>query len=201
VAQFGQGGDQQPAVDAAVVDHEHPPGLVAGRLLRGRGQHHLSRGLPRQVRIVPQDGLLQLPQAGTRFEPQLVVQHPPPCAIGLQRVRLPSAAVEREHQLGPQPLPHRVPPHLQVELGYQRRVPAQREVCVDAVLDGAQPQLVQPGGLGPGERRVRHVGERRALPQLQRAAQHRCGRRHRPREPPRPAGQTPAVEPGRATSW
>jgi hypothetical protein len=54
-------------------------------------------------------------------------------------------------------------------------VPAQREVGVDTVLDGAQPQLVQPGGLGPGERRVRHVRERRALPQLQRAAQDRGG--------------------------
>ena len=124
---------------------------------------------------MPQHGLLQLPEPRPRLEPQLVVQHPPPRAVGLQRVRLPAAAVEREHQLGPQPFAHRVPQHLQLQLGHQRAVPAQREVGVDAVLDGAQPQLVQPGGLGPGERRVRHVGERRALPQLQRAAQHRGG--------------------------
>jgi hypothetical protein len=68
-----------------------------------------------------------------------------------------------------------VPQHLQLQLGHQRAVPAQLEVGVDAVLDGAQPQLVQPGGLGPGERRVRHVRERRTLPQLQRAAQHPGG--------------------------
>ena len=54
-------------------------------------------------------------------------------------------------------------------------MPAQRQVGVDPGLQRGQPQLLQAGRLGPGERVVGQVGQHRAAPQLQGPAQ-RLGR-------------------------
>ncbi len=47
---------------------------------------------------------------------------------------------------------------------------AQRQIRLGPILDGGQPQLVQPGRLGG---HTGGIGQRRATPQLQRLAQHR----------------------------
>ena len=58
--------------------------------------------------IVREDRLLQPPQLWPRLEPQLVGEHAPRLLERLERVGLAAAAVERQHQLPPQPLAERV---------------------------------------------------------------------------------------------
>ena len=50
-------------------------------------------------RVVREDRLLQPPELGPRLEPQLVGEHPPRLLERLQCIRLPAAAIERQHQL------------------------------------------------------------------------------------------------------
>src|SRR5215472_12115392 len=67
-----------------------------------------------------------------------------------QRVALPSAAVEREHQLGPERFPQRPLVDEGLELGCHLGVPAQREVGIDPGLQGRQAHLFETSRLrGP----------------------------------------------------
>jgi len=59
-------------------------------------------------RVVRKDRLLDAPELRSRLEAKLVGEHAPCLLEGLERVRLSPAAVERQHQLAPQPLPERV---------------------------------------------------------------------------------------------
>ncbi len=59
--------------------------------------------------------------------------------------------------------------HLQ--LADHRRVPTQREIGVDPVLDGRQPQLRETFHLRPQGRHVRDVAPGHAMPQRQRLTQ------------------------------
>ena len=59
-------------------------------------------------RVVREDRLLEPPKLGPRLEPQLVGEHAPRLLERLERVGLAAAAVERQHQLPPQPLPEGV---------------------------------------------------------------------------------------------
>src|SRR5204862_236041 len=55
--------------------------------------------------------------------------------------------------------------------GHHLRLPPAAQLRLDPVLGRGQPQLLQPGRGGSGERRVRHVGQRRTAPPRQRVAQ------------------------------
>src|SRR5215217_158980 len=57
------------------------------------------------------------------------------------------------------------------QLADQLRVAAQRELGLDALLDGGQVKLLKPGDLALRKRLVRELGERRAAPQRERLAQ------------------------------
>ena len=61
--------------------------------------------------------------------------------------------------------------HQRLELADQRRVPAEREIRVDPVLERRQALLLEPGSLGLRERLVREVRQRRSAPQRQRLPQ------------------------------
>jgi len=118
-------------------------------------------------------------------------------AVGGERVGLAAAAVQRQHELAVQPLAQRVGGYELFQLGGELIVPAQGQVGVDPGLQRGQPQLLQPGRLGPGERVVGQVGQHRAAPQPQRFAQHlrRLGRPAGLQR--RPAGGEPVLEPRR----
>jgi hypothetical protein len=89
----------------------------------------------------------------------------------VQRVGLPAAAIQREHQLTAQPLPEHVLGDQRFELRYQLVVAAGRQVGVDAVLERRQPQLLQPGDLALGQRHALQLGQRLPPPQRQRITQ------------------------------
>ena len=58
-----------------------------------------------------------------------------------------------------------------LELADERGVAAQLELGVDPLLDRREPELVEPRSLDLEARLVAEVGERRAAPELERAAQ------------------------------
>ena len=88
--------------------------------------------------------------------------------IGLQRLRLPARAIQREHLLRAQSLAQRLIRDQRPQLAENLPVATSGEVGVDRHLGRLQPQLLQPPDLGARERLIRHVGQRAAAPQRQR---------------------------------
>ena len=117
------------------------------------------RGRAIELRVLAQDRALESLQLGPRLEAELVREPPAALAIGLERIRLPSGAVEREHQLPPHALARGVLVDQRFELGHQRRVTAQGQLGIDAVLERGQPEILEPACLGTGERFVGDVGQ------------------------------------------
>ena len=108
------------------------------------------------------------------LETELLHERAPRLLVGLQRFRLPTRAVQREHQLPARPLAQRVSGDERLELGDEISLAPEREVGVDPFLDGGQAQLLEAGDLLLRERVEGEVGKRRAAPELQRLAeQHR----------------------------
>ena len=105
--------------------------------------------------------------------PKLVDERLPRRAVGLERLGLPPGAVEREHQLAAQALAQRVLGDERLELGHERRVPAERELGLDPLLERREPQLLEPLDGRARERLVREVGERRPAPEVERLAEQR----------------------------
>ena len=120
--------------------------------------------------VLPQDQPLELLQPLRRVDAELVAKHPLEALERLERLGMPAAAVEGEHQLASQPLTERVPANERIELGHELSVEAERELRVDALLEADEALLLEPRLLEPGERLL-ELGERRAAPQPQCAAQ------------------------------
>ena len=119
-----------------------------------------------------QDRALERLQLGARLETQILGEGAVRRAVRVQRVRLSARSVERQHELPAQPLSERVLADEILELADELGVAPDREVGVDAGLDGGEPQPVQAGDVRLGERLVGEVGQRLAAPQRQGVAQH-----------------------------
>ena len=112
----------------------------------GRG---LAVAVPVQCRVVGEHGGVQALQRLAGIDAELPGEQVADPPVGGQRVGLPAAPVQRQHELAVQPLPQRMPGDQLLQLGGQRVVPAQRQVRVDPGLDRGQPQLLQAGRLRP----------------------------------------------------
>ena len=120
-----------------------------------------------------EDRFVEVVQLGSWLDAELLDEDLARVAIGLQRIGLAAAAVQREHQLRVQPLaPRMLRPELS-ELGDQLAVASHRKVGLDAHLQRRQALLLKPRDLGRRERRGSDLGERRPAPQLQRRTQRR----------------------------
>ena len=91
--------------------------------------------------------------------------------IGVERLGLAAAAVEREHQLRGEALVRRVLGHQPAQLADDLGVPAGGDVGLDAARERGDPRLLEAAHLAGCERLVRQVAERRAAPQAERLAQ------------------------------
>jgi hypothetical protein len=117
---------------------------------------------------VVQDLSLETPQYGAGIDPELLDE---PCAgllEGLQRICLPSRAIEREHQLSAHSLTQRVIDDEAFELGDELRVPAELEVSIDLLLNHRESELFEPHSLGGGECLVAKVRQRLAAEDCER---------------------------------
>ena len=162
---------------------DQPAAAKRLRSRRSRARRCLKR------RVVLEDLPLQGLQLGARLDPELVHEPAPRRAVGLERVGLAAAAVERDEQLALEPLPERVRGDQRLELGQDVLVAAEREVGLDPILERGEPQVLEPPDLVLRERLVREVGERRAAPERERAR----GGDRKPRRAPRgaPARRAP----------
>ena len=197
----GRAGDQHELAAparGALPAREQPVQLGGAAEDRGpRGRRELvgQLGRPRrQLRIVPQDRLLQLAQLRSRLDAELADE---PLARVLERVErlgLAAAAVEREHQLGGEALVRRVLRHQPAQLPDDLGVPPGGDVGLDAARQRGDPGLLEAPHVARGERRVGEVAERCAAPEPERLAQQVRGGLGPPARQLAPAARDELVE-------
>ena len=125
--------------------------------LRGRGESG----------VVLEDPSLQLAQARPRFEPDLLAQPSADVRVVLQRLRLPTAAVERDHRLSLQPLAVRVLARNPENLGEHLLMSPEVELRVDPLFHGHKTKLLQPLGLARRDLLVGQVPVRAPAPETE----------------------------------
>jgi hypothetical protein len=108
---------------------------------------------------VIQDLSLEVLQSGTGFDPELVDEERACVLEDLQSVRLPSRAVQREHELGAQPLAERMVGDQALEPGNNLRVSAELQVCLDLLFDHRQPELFESHSLRGRKLLIAKVGQ------------------------------------------
>jgi hypothetical protein len=111
-----------------------------------------------------EDGSLQVLEGLARLQPELLGQHISRLPVALQRVGLAARAVEREHQLCPQPFPQRMLGDECLELADDHVVTSEGKVGVEPLLHDREPQLLESADLRLRERLICAVGEGRPTP-------------------------------------
>ena len=149
--------------------------VVAPGERRRSGGVELARQLPRgdldvERGVLAEDRLVQTAQLRARLDADLVHERASRFPVGVERLRLAPAAVQREHALGMQALAQRVLGDDRVDLPGDLQMVPRGQVRVERELDGLDAQLLEAPDLRRGERRVGHVGQRRAAPQRERLA-------------------------------
>ena len=142
---------------AASFERRRRGGVELARQV-GDDQLGLERG------VLAQDRLLEAAELRAGLDADLGDEDPASLAVGLERLGLAAAAVEREHELPGQPLAGRVDGDELLQLADELRLAAGREVGLHARLDGGETLLVQPRDLGLRERLEGELGERRSAP-------------------------------------
>ncbi len=104
-------------------------------------------------RIVREDRLLEPAELGSRLESKLVGEHAPRLLERLERIGLPAAAIERQHQLPPQPLPEGVVRERRPERRLELPMLAEREHDLELLLERVDAQRLEPARLGAEPRR------------------------------------------------
>ena len=111
---------------------------------------------------------LELLQFEARLDPELLAERLSRPAVELERVGLAARAVERQHQLRPRPLAERLARDELLQLGDQARVPPEREVGLDPLLERGEPSVLEPRPRVSREGLGLELGERCAAPELER---------------------------------
>ncbi len=153
--------------------------------------------------VLAQDRRLEPPERRARLDPELLREHAPRLAVGLERVCLTAGAVEGDHEQAAQPLVERMGGDERLQFADDVRVATQGEVGFQACLLAAGAEILEPGDRLLGEGFIEEIGERRPAPEVERVAQ-RLGGRGRisgPRATPCPAraGARTGRRPGRRT--
>ena len=135
-----------------------------------------------------EDRLLEAPQLGPGLEPQLVAEHAPRLLERLERVRLAAAAIERQHQLPPQPLPEGVVRERRAQRRRELPMLSERERNLELLLERVDAQRLEPARLGAEPRRTRSAPAAPA-----RAREPAPPRPHPPRARTSPSRSAPRV--------
>ncbi len=129
-----------------------------------------------------------------RFEPQFrdeLRAHP---AVDVQRVRLPAAAVQGQHQLPARTFPQRLGLHHRLQLGEYLAVAAGLQLEVEVVVHHVEPGVLHGVQLRPGEADFLEIGENGPAPQVEGLAQQSGGGLRFPLGPLLPPLGDPLVE-------
>ena len=118
--------------------------------------------------LLAQDGPLERPQRLARVESETLGEERPRSTVGRDRFGLTLRVVERQHQLAPQAFAQRLLGDETLQLGDERRVTAERQLRVDPILQGEEPQLVQPARLVRHHTSLSRTSRTRAAPQRER---------------------------------
>ena len=159
---------------------------VAARLDDPRPEHrHEAAGLerPEQVaemvvhgtpvsdrlecHLLPQDRAIKLLESRARVDPELICERLAGVVVGLECLGLPPGPIEGQHQLASEPLAERMHLRQSLELADHLAPQTELEVGVDPLLEGVEPQFVEPPDLALRERLEGEIGERRAAPHRQ----------------------------------
>jgi len=162
----------QAGKDLIAAGENRPGPAQPGRRVRRAGR---ARVRCRQPRILREHGRLHSAQLRAWLHPDFPDEVTAGPLKGEQRVALPPAAVQREHQQRPQPLPQRMLAHQRLQLGGHLGVPAQRQVGLDPGLQRGQAHLPQVSRRRGAEQGVLKIRVRRPPPQRQRGAQRHRG--------------------------
>ena len=119
----------------------------------------------RERRVLDEDRVLQGAQLRAGLQSDLLDQCATRPPVGLERISLPAAAVQGQHQLSVQVLAQRLLGHRSLELGDQVRVAAERELGLRASLERGPAPFLKSSYLRLCEVLVGEVGERRAVPE------------------------------------
>ena len=104
-----------------------------------------------------EDGVLHPADVVPRLNAELRHQNGAQVLEDPQGLGLAPGAVERQHALRPQPLPHRVGAGQRLELAHECLVVAHGEAGVHPQLNRREEEFLQPARLGPGEGFVAHL--------------------------------------------
>ena len=141
---------------------EHGVDDLGQVVLLRRGRARLERG------FLAKDRRVELLERRARVDAEPVDERTARALVRLERLRLASGAVEREHQLRPQALAQRMLGDERLELAHELRVPARLELGLDSLLERREPELSEPGDLGLRPGLEAELGERLAPPEVER---------------------------------
>ena len=114
---------------------------------------------------------MQQGQLGTGIDAELIGQHAAHVLEGGQRVGLPAAAVQAQHELRVELLLQRMRRGQLAEFGHDLAMPAEVQVGVDPGDQRLHPLVLDGRHLAVPQQLRRHVGQRLAAPQRERLAQ------------------------------
>ena len=92
-----------------------------------------------ELRVLPEDRAVELLQAAAGVDAELVHEHSPGVVVGLERLGLPTRAIERQHQLPPEALAQGVRVDQALEVADELRVGACVELRLDPLLEHGEP--------------------------------------------------------------
>jgi hypothetical protein len=121
-----------------------------------RRRRRLGRG---EGSVVAEDRALKLLELCAGIDTQLLDEHVPCGAIGLERLLLPAGPVESEHLLGPEALAVRLLRDQAFELRQELVVPAERQLRIVQQLPDVQPPFLESRRLGRGHGLTAQVRE------------------------------------------
>jgi hypothetical protein len=150
---------------------------------------HLPGGHER--RVVAEDPLFELAELRAGFDAQLVREVAPHLLVGAEGVGLPATAIQREHQLRPEPLVEGMGGRGVFQLRSRLACTAQLQQGVEPALQRLDVQGLETGRLVVRPADTGELSQRRSPPQRQCRLEHRqparrvglrAGRRHVPLE-------------------
>ena len=124
-----------------------------------------------QVWVLSQHPPLELLQRGRGIDPEPVDQRAARGLVGLERLRLPTRAIQGDHELAAQALAQRVGGDVGLQLCHEVGTAAELEISRKALLGRREAQLVESRSLVADEVLVGEVGKCRPAPQRERPGQ------------------------------